>query len=196
MRAAKHGRTPAGRTHGYPGLAGHRDARGIVALRAVAARRFLIVRRGTVPAVAHLQQEVGHAVIGFLGDVLQLPEDPGPDPLAAPFPDRGGRAGAVDDRRGLAAEPQDLMSFSKVIGRRSALVASQPMRRVIDRPVGQQRGELVPSGSSSRRPAGESRVVAAAGAQVRPHASSTGLRHAGEGPAGRRRGIELCRTGS
>ena len=36
---------PAGRTCGYPGLAGHRDARDAVALRAVAARRFLIVRR-------------------------------------------------------------------------------------------------------------------------------------------------------
>jgi hypothetical protein len=36
-------------------------------------------------------------------------------------------------------------------------------------------------------PVSESHVVAAAGAQGQPHASSTGLRHAGEGPTGRER---------
>jgi len=35
-------------------------------------------------------------------------------------------------------------------------------------------------------PVGESHVVSAAGAQRPPRASSTGLRHAGEGPTGRR----------
>ncbi len=56
---------PAGRTRGYPGLAGHRDARGAVVLRAVAARRFLIIRRHRFPAVAHLQLLVMNSQISL-----------------------------------------------------------------------------------------------------------------------------------
>jgi hypothetical protein len=71
-------------------------------------------RDGTVDGQV-LQHEVGHTVMGLPGDLLQFPEDPGPDQLAAPFPDRGGRAGAVGGRRMLAAEPQDLISFPTMI---------------------------------------------------------------------------------
>ncbi len=55
-----------------------------------------------------LQDQADDAVIGLPGDLLQVREDPGPDPLVAAFPDRGGTAGAVGDRRIGAAEPQDL----------------------------------------------------------------------------------------
>jgi hypothetical protein len=53
--------------------------------------------------------------MGLPGNLLQFPKDPGPDPLAASFPDRGGRAGAVGGRCMLAAKPQDLMSFPTMI---------------------------------------------------------------------------------
>ena len=55
-----------------------------------------------------LQHQADHAVIGLPGDLLQLREVPRPDPLVAPFADRGGPAGAVGDRRIGAAEPEDL----------------------------------------------------------------------------------------
>jgi len=45
-----------------------------------------------------LQDQADDPVIGIPGDGLQLREDPQPDPLVAPFPDRGGAAGAVGDR--------------------------------------------------------------------------------------------------
>ena len=58
---------------------------------------------------------------------------------------RGGTAGAVGDGHIGAAEPQDLDEFFEDDPVRDPrLVAAQRVRRVIDRPVGQQRGELVP----------------------------------------------------
>ena len=62
-----------------------------------------------------LRDQADDAVIGLPRDRLQLAEDPGLGPLAALFPDRGGSAGAVGDRRIGAAEPQDLDEFPKMI---------------------------------------------------------------------------------
>jgi hypothetical protein len=45
---------------------------------------------------------------GVPRDLFYPGEDPGLDPLAAPFPDRGGRARAVGNRHIGAAKPQDL----------------------------------------------------------------------------------------
>ena len=83
---------------------------------------------------------------GLPGDRLQVREDPGLDPLVAAFPDRGGSAGTVGDRRIGAAKAQDLDEFLEddpVAYPR--LVAAQQVG-VIDRAVRQQRGELVPEG--------------------------------------------------
>jgi len=92
-----------------------------------------------------LQQQADDAVAGLQGDLLEAGEDPGLDPLVAPLADRGGPAGAVGYRGIRAAEPQDLdQLFEDDPVRDPGLVAAQRVRRVIDRPVGQQRGELVP----------------------------------------------------
>src|SRR5512142_1169344 len=45
------------------------------------------------------QDQADDAVIGVLRDPPEPAEDPGLDPLVAAFPDRGGTAGAVGDRR-------------------------------------------------------------------------------------------------
>ena len=93
------------------------------------------------------QDQADDPVIGLPGDLLQLREDPVPDPLVAALPDRGGTAGAVGDRRIRAAEPQDLDQFFEDDPVRDPrLVAAQRVRGVIDGAVGQQRGELVPEG--------------------------------------------------
>ena len=92
-----------------------------------------------------LQDQADDAVIGLQRDLLQLREDPGLDPFAAPFPDGGGRAGAVGDRLIRAAEPQDLHQFLEDDPVRDpGPVAAQRVSGIIDRAVRQQRGELVP----------------------------------------------------
>src|SRR5262249_15931323 len=94
-----------------------------------------------------LQDQADDAVIGLPGDLLEPGEDPGPDTLIAPFPDGGGRAGAVRDRLIRAAEPQDLDEFLEDDPVRDPRpVAAQRVSAVIDRPGWQQRGELVPEG--------------------------------------------------
>jgi hypothetical protein len=91
------------------------------------------------------QQQADHAVVGVPGDLLQFREDPGPDPLVAALADRGGRAGAVGDRRIRAAEPQDLDQLLEDDPVGDPLpVAAQRVSGIIDRAVRQQRGELVP----------------------------------------------------
>jgi hypothetical protein len=118
-------------------------------------RRSAWARVRAVPAAGRLgdapvdgdagQGQAGDAVIGLPGDRLQVREDPGPDPLVAAVADRGGTAGAVGDRHIRAAEPENLDEFFKDDPVRDPrLVAAQWVRRVIDGPVGQQRGELVP----------------------------------------------------
>ena len=91
------------------------------------------------------QGQADDAIVGFPGDLFQVGEDPGPDPLVAAVPDRGGPAGAVGDRGIRAAEPQDLEELFEddPVGD-PRFVAAQRVRGVIDGPVGQQRGELVP----------------------------------------------------
>jgi hypothetical protein len=60
-------------------------------------------------------------------------------------PDRGSRAVAVGDRRIRAAKPEDLdESFEDDPVADPPLVAAQRVSGIIDRAVGQQRGELVP----------------------------------------------------
>jgi hypothetical protein len=54
------------------------------------------------------QNQSDDPVIGLAGDLLQLREDPGPDPLAAAPADGGGTARAVSYRLIRAAEPQHL----------------------------------------------------------------------------------------
>jgi hypothetical protein len=103
---------------------------------------------GDAPVDGDFLQDHAHdAVIRLQRDLLQPREDPGLDPFAAPFPDRSGRAGAVGDRLIRAAEPQDLHQFFEddpVADPRP--VAAQRVSGIIDRAVGQQRGELVPEG--------------------------------------------------
>jgi hypothetical protein len=92
-----------------------------------------------------LQDQAADAVIGIQRDLLQPGEDPGLDPLVAPFPDGGGTTGAVGDRLRRTAEPQDLDQFFEddpVTDPRP--VTAQRVSGIINRPVGQQRGELVP----------------------------------------------------
>ncbi len=90
-----------------------------------------------------LQDQADDPVIGLPGDLLQLAEDPGLDPLVTALADRGGTAGAVGDRRIRAAEPQDLDELFEddPVGD-PRLVTAQRVRRVIDRAAGQQRREL------------------------------------------------------
>ena len=92
-------------------------------------------RLGDAPVDGDVRQDqADDAVIGLPGDRLQVREDPGPDPLVAAVPDRGGSAGAVGDRRVGAAEPQDLDEFFEDDPVRDPrLVAAQRVRRVIDR---------------------------------------------------------------
>jgi hypothetical protein len=95
-------------------------------------------------AMSRKGHQARDAVIGLLGDRVQVREDPGLDPFVAAVPDRGRTAGTVGDRRIRAAEPQDLdQLFGDDPVRDPRLVAAQRVGGVIDRPVGQQRGELV-----------------------------------------------------
>jgi hypothetical protein len=94
-----------------------------------------------------LQDQADDALIGLPCDRLQLREDPGLDPLVAAAPDPGGAARSVGDRGIGAAEPQDLdQLFEDHPVGDPRLVAAQRVRGIIDRAVGQQRGELVPEG--------------------------------------------------
>ena len=92
-------------------------------------------RLGDAPVDGDVPQgQAGHPVIGLPGDRLQVREDPGPDPLVAAVPDRGGTAGAVGDRHIRAAETENLDEFFEDDPVRDPrLVAAQRVRRVIDR---------------------------------------------------------------
>ena len=97
------------------------------------------------------QDQSDDPVMGLAGDLLQLREDPGPDPLAAAPADGGGTA--KSSRLSTHTSSRTASTLDQLFENdRSAILrrrAAQRMGRVIDRPVGKKRGDWPPRGSSS-----------------------------------------------
>lgn len=95
-----------------------------------------------------VQYQADDAIVGGQGDLLELGEDAQADPLTPAASERGGRAGGVGDGLVGAAEPQDLQQLVEddpVADPQT--VTAQRMGRIVDRPLRQQRRELVPQWS-------------------------------------------------
>jgi hypothetical protein len=96
-----------------------------------------------------LQLQAEHAVVAGQHRQAQPLGHPGADPLVAPAPQRGRRAGGVGDAPVAAAEHQDLDELVKddPVGDAAAVAA----QRVVHVAGGQQRGELNPQRFQDRR---------------------------------------------
>lgn len=112
------------------------------------APRDLTTARGLGDAAVDgdlVQDQPHDPVVSLKRELPQPRKDTQPDPLIAAGADRGGRTRGVGNRLVGTAEPQQLQQLVEddpVTD--TPPVTAQRMSRIVDRPLGQQRRELLP----------------------------------------------------